>query len=52
MNPRRPVLRPWLLACLIVAAPLLHAQDARTASMHMQGVDLRAFIQDLSLIHI
>ena len=48
MNPRRPVLRPWLLACLIVAAPLLHAQDARTASMHMQGVDLRAFIQDVS----
>ena len=48
MNPRRPVLRPWLLACLIVAAPLLHAQDARTTSMHMQGVDLRAFIQDVS----
>lgn len=48
MSTRRPAFLPWLLACLFLAGPSLQAQETTTSAVHMQGVDLRAFIQDVS----
>lgn len=48
MITRVALLRLCLASCLLATMASPHAQDAQTAAMHMQGVDLRAFIQDVS----